>query len=346
MQDQKNKMSAVERKRFQEASEWLVRLRDPLFDPDQLDAWLEWRRSDARNLEAFEGVRNLAQGLASLRPDQKSEILSQCLERPGRTRGRRPANRWRIGAALAAGVAIGVVALAYFGAGAWRNRSFHGSYATAAGQDRSIELPDGSYIELAARSSVRIAYVPGARRIDLTAGEAYFRVRHDAGRPFLVHAGNLRLKDIGTAFDVRTDDGQVVVAVAEGVVHASYLGSGDPASHATPANRSVTLVAGQRLVAGRMDQQLTHVDSDDVAAWRSGRLHFLDAPLSTVVADVNRYSARRIVLGDPAIGRMRFTGTVFINRVDAWLAATGKIFPVRQQVDADGRIVLYLKKAS
>lgn len=344
MEDPKNGPSAMERERVEQASQWLMRLRDPQFDPDQLDAWLEWGRLDARNLKAFDDVRELAQALDGLNPEQKSEILRECLDPPAQSQRRRPVRRWRPGVAWAAGIMIGLATLTYFTAVGWRGGSFRDDYATTAGQTRSIQLPDGSYVELAARSSVSIDYRPDVRSVVLAAGEAYFRVRHDARRPFLVHAGHLRLTDIGTAFDVRRDSDDVVVEVAEGAVHAAYLKLPDISAPAAPTSGSVTLVAGQKLVANKTDQILKPVESDDVAEWRSGRLHFQDAALSTVVADVNRYSARQIVLGDPAVGRMRFTGTVLIGRVDAWLTASGEVFPLRQQVDADGRIVLTSKK--
>jgi len=86
---------------------------------------------------------------------------------------------------------------------------------------RHIVLPDSSVVVLHANSSIRLpeGFNTRAREIALT-GEAYFDVRHDAGRPFVVHTGIVKTTVLGTAFNIKAYPGmrQVIVSVTRGKV--------------------------------------------------------------------------------------------------------------------------------
>jgi ferric-dicitrate binding protein FerR (iron transport regulator) len=64
--DYQNNRLSEEEHRLQQAGDWFVRLRQEDTPPEQLTAWLEWSRSDPRNLEAFERIRDLSLGLDAL----------------------------------------------------------------------------------------------------------------------------------------------------------------------------------------------------------------------------------------------------------------------------------------
>lgn len=74
-------------------------------------------------------------------------------------------------------------------------------------------LPDGSVIQLNKNSNIRYS----GRTVYLN-GEAFFKVIHNKSRPFIVHAGDVSITDIGTAFNVRTTAGKVEVIVENGIV--------------------------------------------------------------------------------------------------------------------------------
>ena len=63
-------------------------------------------------------------------------------------------------------------------------------------------------------------------------------------------------------------------------------------------------------------------------------------PLSGVVEDVNRYATRHILIQDPSLGEMIFTGTIFIDRVDEWAMTLPAALPVTTSVSADGTVTL------
>ena len=61
-------------------------------------------------------------------------------------------------------------------------------------------------LERALALGERGAEKPLAREVTLTRGEAWFKVAHDKTRPFIVSAGRIRVRAVGTAFSVRRHD--------------------------------------------------------------------------------------------------------------------------------------------
>src|SRR5690606_34920469 len=95
------------------------------------------------------------------------------------------------------------------------------TYATAVGEQRRIELTDGSVVHLNTRSRLEVAFTDGARDIRLLEGEATFTVEGDPARPFSVHAGTNIIRAIGTQFNVLRRPSGTTVQVIEGEVRVS-----------------------------------------------------------------------------------------------------------------------------
>jgi transmembrane sensor len=91
-------------------------------------------------------------------------------------------------------------------------------YATALGEQRSIQFEDGSTVELNSRSKIRVKYSKQERDVELIEGQALFRVAHDTARPFIVAVGATRVRAVGTQFDVYKKSNGTVVTVVEGRV--------------------------------------------------------------------------------------------------------------------------------
>jgi transmembrane sensor len=89
--------------------------------------------------------------------------------------------------------------------------------------------------------------------------------------------------------------------------------------------------------------RIAAVDAQRMLAWREGRLEYFSEPLGSVVADVSRYSARPIEIGDPQLANLTFTGTVFTASIDDWLGAVESSFPVRVVTTRDNHVLLLLR---
>lgn len=304
------------------AAEWWVRLREPEPAPQTIEQWQAWLEADPRHAQAFEQVCRLGESLHEV--DAPTRASLQQAFAPAE----RPRARWLAGLAIAASLVIAVLG--------WRMAAHGGSgdtaelqrYASEIGQNRDIKLTDGSTIELGAASSLTASYAKGQRAIELSAGEAFFTVSHER-RPFVVAAGPVRIEDLGTAFNVRRTGQQVIVAVTQGRVRVQ-----------APADKKQ---AGMELVAGQQASydprrgvfSMSSVAVDHVAVWRDNRLEFVNEPLSTVIANVNRYSRRPVQIADPRLGELTFTGTVKINTIDSWIGALPRVFPVQVSSFAD-----------
>jgi transmembrane sensor len=200
---------------------------------------------------------------------------------------------------------------------------------------QSSALPDGSKTTLAPKTTLSFDFSGARRNLEITTGEAFFKVRPDKSRPFIVRAGGISATAVGTAFDVKSQADRVAITVQEGTVRVE--------SDNTPAKtaRSWSITAGFRAVVDRATHSVTISTVNPVVAlgWREGRLNYSNEPLRLVVADVNRYSNRRIEIQDSEVGNLSFTGTVFTSAIDDWLAAVQTTFHIRA-VSANPELVI------
>ena len=175
---------------------------------------------------------------------------------------------------------------------------------TGVGEQRTIDLADGSQVVLGAASTLRLG--PGfgttSREVFLE-GQAFLRVRHDSTRPFVVNAGGTRAIDLGTAFEVRAYPNEDVrVAVTEGVVEvrrdSGMLDSAvlQPGDIAEVPPTGATVVKRQQNV-------------ERLLGWTRGELVFEDAPLSNVARELERWFDVQVRIDDPALGTLRWSGT-------------------------------------
>lgn len=322
-----------DRDRLQSAAEWWMRLRTQAHTPgtEEVAAWLDWTTEGDRNAEAFERIHALAGGLAAADEKARRALVEEFAARPARPRRRRAF-------ALAASVAL----LALMGGyglkrmvSAPANAPQVQHYATAVAVHRDILLPDGSQVAMGADSRIETRFGADQRHLLLERGEAFFEVAREAHRAFVVEAGPLRVRALGTAFNVRRTGPRVTVSVTHGRVRIAPVQASSSASAGAVAMEAV---AGQRVSydpsQGRF--QVSSVEADRVLGWRRDRLEFIDEPLDLVLADINRYSQRPLRGMDPGLARLRFTGTVRPSQLDGWLAALPEILPLKVDAGADG----------
>jgi transmembrane sensor len=349
---------AIAEERLEAAAQWLVRLREEPTNATVLTAWLQWCDEHADNTRAFESIQEIwnlsgetalpfnTQAQNDLRDNTDSHQDLGWRETDLVDRGP-PATRsfrWRYAAGLATAAAAALlVAVVWRGDFPSFDPAQATEYATAQAVDREVQLSDGSVLRLGGASTVRVAYSAGQRDVELLQGEAYFKVQHDAVRPFVVRTHGIAVTAVGTAFNVRTDAGRTVVIVSEGVVEVV------PRSTQTADRQrrsSVRAVAGEQVTLEMSENAAERTlavklnDAPAIDDWQEGLLSFVDEPLRTVVVRVNRYSRHDVVLGDAATGDLRFTGTVFRDSIEDWVKGLERAFPVHADAHADGRIIL------
>ncbi len=282
------------------AAAWVARGDgDPLSAAERQDLQ-DWLAADSRHRGAFvraqaiyfhtERARDLGAGFAV---GAGAEVVP--LPRVSRRR-----LIWgAAGAAAAAGLGFAAV------------KTFEGQaakYATRRGEIRTVELPDGSAMMLNTASSASVRYGRRAREIELFEGEALFTVAKDIDRLFRVISGETVVVARGTKFSVRNLKSEpTTVVVEEGVVDVTQTAGAEIRSTKLMANmRAISYAAGAggALVTAALEPAVLESE----VAWRRGMLAFRGTTLADAVRQFDRYGDSKIVIADPATGKLPISG--------------------------------------
>jgi transmembrane sensor len=265
-------------------------LDDPAIEQAKAEVWARLQRE-------LDGA-----GQGRRRPAQPAGAGSRDFTLPSR-------GRWSTGAQIAAALLLAVLgggavfALLHRG----RPSASEMRVATTARGERSVfRLPDGTHVVLGVASTLKYpgGFDGGAREISLE-GEAYFEVVHDERRAFVVRAGDLVARDLGTEFTVRAypDDARARVAVREGRV---------------AIRAAASRTAPERVVApgqlGRLGQggepTIEPADTAVYFAWTQGRLVFDRTPLRDALPELSRWFDLDFRLADTALGGIPLSATL------------------------------------
>ena len=291
-------------------------------------AFFNWLAESPRHVDELLSTLVLAQEIAELTPDQHARVESMAATETEPTVApavvvtfasrsptesvavqARPRKSWTWGVGVAATVLLAAAAV-------WliSNSPDRQTYTTAIGEQRVLELADGSIVHLNTHSRLEIHYTHNLRSVDLLSGQALFKVEREPARPFLVHSGRTIIQAIGTQFDVYRRSADTRVAVIEGLVEISPSGTiSHPAGKvSTIATRPARLAAGEAADIAIDGEILKRepVDLFKTVAWRQRRLVFHEDTLGDIAAEFNRYnpSTRIRVVGEAATNQ-HFSGT-------------------------------------
>lgn len=219
----------------------------------------------------------------------------------------------------------------------WQQPTHEAALRTGRGQTLAHTLPDGSTLDLAARTALQIQYHRDRRSVTLHGGEAVFSIAHDAQRPFTVETAWGRVRVLGTRFTVSARDGRMRVAVAQGRVAVWAVDASGAATDTDTAPVAI-LQAGESIEAdARGVGERTSVDVGDIADWQQGWLVFRNTRLPDALARWNDYLRQPLTLADdPSLRQMRVTGHYQLRDPQAFLSGLGHMLPVRITRAADG----------
>ena len=284
------------------AAEWVVRHQQPLTRSERAE-FEQWLRSSPRHAEIYEEMNATSGLLDRLRAPAADEVVLA----DQRNTHAADIGWWRLPVLVAAAAAIVVAISVWRPSQAARPALFVQTVNVEKGSLRKLDLPDGSIVQVNAESAVDVDYRPSERRVRLGRGEAHFTVAHEQTRPFIVTAGDVSVRAVGTAFDVKVVAGAIEVLVTHGKVQVT-----DAASNVTP------LVAGQslRVPLERTRSRAPQIAAVEVApveiqrrlAWKNQWLEFSGVSLADVVAEFNRHNEHRIRIADPALAELHFGG--------------------------------------
>lgn len=297
--------------RREDAAAWVVRLEAGDLRDTEAMAFDAWLSAAPENAADFDAALAVSQAYAAA-GREVSRSLSGHRRAPQRV-GRRTFVAF---GGIAAAVAVTVVAAPQL------SRPPTESFATAKGEHRTIQLADGSVVDLNGGTRLSVTLVRDARRVTLPEGQAVFDVAHDPRRPFLIAVGDRTVRVVGTQFDVRHLGGKVSVTVARGAVEVR------PADGA--AGKAYRLHPGQRLdhVDGQAVTRVAAAEPAEVLGWRSGRLVYRQQPLGDVISDLNQQFTVPIRIEDSRLAATPISGVLILDDQAAVIRRLALLVPI------------------
>ncbi|MGE0772717.1 MAG: FecR domain-containing protein [Cyclobacteriaceae bacterium] len=277
----------------------------------------EWMSADAKNREFYDSWKrlyDLSKDSHAPEPDVNVEAeWQQFLERIDEkkiVRFRTPASRWSTLVRAAAGLALlfAITFLLNYFLFSERETVFQTADAT-----ETIWLPDSTQITLNRNSSLSFkGYGKINRSVNLS-GEAFFDVKPNAHKPFMVMTGGASITVVGTSFNVRAEASSptVEVVVATGVVRLAS---------AQNANE-VQLSAGDKGIFSKADQQVQFASNTDINynAWKTRKLIFDGSTLSDAIETINQVYGAHVTIASNVSSACEVTVTFEQQTLDAIL---------------------------
>jgi transmembrane sensor len=345
---------------FEQASHWWELLHSDSASSTDHREFGEWVARSPERVEAYLETARLVKAIKSPRliwPSTAAEVLireaksspetvlpfstarvAASVDRRGARRSHGPL-AWAAAAVLLIGVGLVLFML-----------ETPQEFRTALGEQRSLLLADGSRVTLNTASTIEVDLHNGRREVHLVQGEALFEVAHDAARPFVVRAGNARLEDVGTQFNVDMHSNDTTVTVVEGRVVVDSPGAREHAgAQADNSGRGTVdpliLEANDRVLvtpAGIGTPQ-RGVNVAASVAWTQRQLMFEHRPLSEVAEEFNRYNKDQIEIDSAELKHQEVTGVFDAKDPASFVAFLSSVPGVEIRDGANGTHIVLLR---
>lgn len=170
-------------------------------------------------------------------------------------------------------------------------------------QQKEVNLADGSQVWVNAGSELKYPQTfNGKTREVYLSGEAYFDIRHDAAKPFIIHTGKVLTTVLGTAFNIKEDKNKHTIEVTVTRGKVSVANGGKLLGVLTP-NQQISLNTSKSEVIKET------VDAQQVIAWQQSDLHFDDVSFGDAIGQLQQHFNVKISFGNDKLKSCRFTGT-------------------------------------
>ena len=310
-----------------DALRWVIRKSERELveaERQEFDAWLA---ADVRHQGAY--LRAAAINLAL----DQATIQASLRPRRERLEGEWAGASWRHADARRAfvkygGIAAGIALLGVTAAlPALSNKLV---LTTAKGEFRKVPLADKSVANINSGTQLEIRLTEQARRVALKKGEAWFEVAKDKAKPFIVEAGQVQVRAVGTAFGVRRYGNGAEILVTEGTVEVWSKEGTAKKRLVTAGERSFVSESASDISVARQPKEV-----ERKLAWREGKLVFNNQTLSEAVADFNRYSLKKIIIVDPHLMNKTLVGQYQIDAPELFAKDVSTFLDVPIVITAD-----------
>lgn len=203
-----------------------------------------------------------------------------------------------------------------------------------------VELADGTTVWL--NSGSEITYNQnkyGDRQVNLK-GEAYFDVHHSKEHSFIVNVGDIKIKDIGTIFNVKAypGDKEIETTLIEGKIDILRKDNQQIVS-LKPGEYAEYIKAGKKMKISTADVSL-------IAAWKDAKFSFRDKPLGEICHDLENWYDVKFQFKNEKVKDYRYTGvikrTTTISYVLKMLTVTTNIqYKINEKIYEPDEIIIF-----
>lgn len=316
----------------EQAAEWLVANQSGALDDLGRKNFLAWLRSSPIHVAEYLSVAGLDRDLTSAAAelDQSvQQLVAGALQEeveaaPKTTVGALSRRIWPAWPGMTFRVAFAAILFAMAAAGAvWMMKDgFRRSedYSTAHGVQRLLHLSDGSDVHLDTDSAVTVRFSRLERLVELSRGQAYFRVARDPRR-FRVTVAGASVIAVGTEFDVDQRGQSTSIALVEGQLAVVPAGVDIP-KPGVPLTDAKILNKGEqaRINPGGIVLSGAAASMAEVTAWLEHQIVVDDRSLEDVAAQFNRYGRVPIEITDVEVRQLHISGTFNAYDTDSFLA--------------------------
>lgn len=303
----------------QQAINWLLRLRNNAANPGLRQQCDSWRAEHHEHELAWQRVQSLHAELSgNPRAVPGAQVALNTLENSAQRLGRRQALKLLSGALL-------------MGSAAWQGKDAVGwqqwtaDFATATGERRGFQLPDGTRLELNTASAVDLDYTAQQRLIKLTRGEIIVTCGGiDEGssfdRPLRVHSRHGVYEGVGARYILRQEADCTRLSVTSGIVAILSPLAAD--------GKPIRLSAGQSCLIDHRQAKPVPPLNMDVGAWVDGLIVTRNMRLEDFLDEVARYRHGYLKCSAD-IADLRLTGVFHLEDTDKLLAILPQTLPVQ-----------------
>lgn len=295
-----------------QASHWVSRLNSSDCTDAERYAFDDWLAASEQHRVAYQQVFTFWQQLTDIEPHADAELEAARAYLRDKRQARRQFSSKRAATVLSLLLIISGSPFLW----SWLHTQ---NYHTAKGERASIELSDGSHIELNTDTELSVQYTDSGRKVILNHGEALFTVIHNDEKPFTVTANNGVIQDIGTRFNVYQQPASVSVTVLEGEVSVSN----NTSTHNLKPNQQLDYDNNGQI------SPIMQVDVNNITAWQNKQLIFKAQPLSVVIEQLARYHDVQLQIADAKLQGLKVSGIFPSDDLQLTLNTIASALPIK-----------------
>jgi ferric-dicitrate binding protein FerR (iron transport regulator) len=302
----------------------------------EINQWLSDSDDNQRYFEHFELIWNQSRQLASQSKIDEDAAWERFRRRTQHIKEETPVmplytkkqsfNFLRIAALAFMTLCAGWLAHVYFG----QNTSSDMLTVRSGSQTLTDTLPDGSVVTLNKKSSISYpAEFKGDKREVALKGEAFFEVTKNKKKPFIISVNDVRVKVLGTSFNVKDNARETEVIVETGLVEVA---NNQKFVRISPKQKATVIKSNPELLK-------QNTEDDFYQYYRTGRLVCDNTPLWRLVEILNETYDANIVIGNERLNDLPIN-TIFDKKsLDSTLSIISETLTINVE-HSGGQIIL------